>query len=105
VLADKDAAAIVAALAGALERVICTEVPAEALEHGGRPGARSLPAAELARLAEQAGIAAEAEPELGAALRRGTALAQTERRALLVAGSHYALGAARNTLRPPAHPG
>jgi dihydrofolate synthase/folylpolyglutamate synthase len=104
VLADKDAAAMVAALAGAVERAICTEVPADALAHGGRPGARSLPAAELGGLCERAGIPAEAEPELDAALGRAGELARAEGRALLVAGSHYALGTARALLDATTHP-
>ena len=48
ILADKDAAAMVAALAPALDRAVCTELPRAALEGHGRPGARSRPAAELA---------------------------------------------------------
>ena len=87
VLADKDAEGIAAALAPALERAICTEVPAR------RP---STPAAELAAACRRAGLPAEAEPEFGVALRRARELAAGPPVAtLLIAGSHYLLGPAR----------
>ena len=99
VLADKDAAAMIAALAPALDRVVCTELPAAALEGHGRPGARSRPAAELAALCGEVGLQAEAEPEFEAALRRAQALAAEQREgAVLVAGSHYAISPARALL-------
>ena len=102
VLADKDAAALVAALAPVLDAAVCTEVPAAALQSHGRPGARSRPAAELAALCEEAGIRAEPEPELTAAiaLARDEAL-QPPEGALLVTGSHYALAPARAALAAP----
>jgi dihydrofolate synthase / folylpolyglutamate synthase len=97
VLADKDAEAMVAALAPALERAVCTELPAAALEGHGRPGARSRPAAELAAICESAGLAAETEPDFDAALRRAIALAAEEPEGMvLVAGSHYAIAPARS---------
>jgi dihydrofolate synthase/folylpolyglutamate synthase len=96
ILADKDAAAMVAALAPALERAVCTELPIAALEGHGRPGARSGPAAELAATCESAGLPAEAEPNFETALRRAIALAAEPPEALvLVAGSHYAIVPAR----------
>jgi dihydrofolate synthase/folylpolyglutamate synthase len=92
VLADKDAAGIVAALAPALDRAICTEIPA-GLQ---RP---STAAATLARLCEAAGLPAEAEPDFAAALARARALAAGPPPAtLLVTGSHYVLGPARAAL-------
>ncbi len=42
ILADKDAAGIVDALAPALDALVCTEVPAERLARGGRSGARTI---------------------------------------------------------------
>ena len=100
ILADKDAEAMVAALAPALERAVCSELPAAALEGHGRPGARSLPAADLAALCEQAGLAAEAEPGFDAALRRARAIAsEPPEGAVLVAGSHYAIAPARALCR------
>ena len=96
ILADKDAGAMIAALAPALDRAVCTELPAAALEGHGRPGARSRPAAELAAACAEAGLAAEAEPSFEAALRRAVSLASEEPEgALLVAGSHYAIAPAR----------
>ncbi len=96
VLADKDTAAMVAALAPALDRVVCTELPAAALQGHGRPGARSRSAAELVAACEAVGLAAEAEPDFGTALKRGRALAaELPEGVLLVAGSHYAIAPAR----------
>ncbi|MFN8217440.1 MAG: Mur ligase family protein [Solirubrobacterales bacterium] len=99
ILADKDASAMVAELAPRLQAAVCTEIPAAALAGHGRPGARSRPAAELAAACAAAGLAAEAEPDLEAALRRGSALAAAPPEgALLVAGSHYAIAPARALL-------
>jgi dihydrofolate synthase / folylpolyglutamate synthase len=96
VLADKDAAAMVAALAPAVERAVCTELPPTALEGHGRPGARSRSAAELLAACEEAGLAAEAEPDFGAALARASSLASEAPEGLvLITGSHYAIAPAR----------
>jgi dihydrofolate synthase/folylpolyglutamate synthase len=101
VLADKDAAAMIAALGPALERAVCTELPAAALEGHGRPGACSRPAGELAEACEAAGVPAEAEPSFEAALRRAASLAREEPEgAVLVAGSHYAIAPARAIAAP-----
>jgi dihydrofolate synthase/folylpolyglutamate synthase len=99
ILADKDAEAMIGALAPALERAVCTELPQAALEGHGRPGARSRPAGELATLCAAAGVQAEAQADLNAALNRAVALAAEEPEGLvLVAGSHYAIAPARNLL-------
>jgi dihydrofolate synthase/folylpolyglutamate synthase len=99
VLADKDAEEMVAALAPALDRAVCTELPTAALEGHGRPGARSRPATELAAACEEAGLQAEAEPSFEAALRHATSLASDEPEgAVLVTGSHYAIAPARAVL-------
>jgi dihydrofolate synthase/folylpolyglutamate synthase len=96
ILADKDAAAMIAALAPALRSAVCTEIPAAALLGHGRPGARSRPARELADLCRANGLEAVAEPDLGAALRRSTELAcGTFAGVLVVTGSHYLIGPAR----------
>ncbi|HET8955834.1 MAG TPA: cyanophycin synthetase [Solirubrobacterales bacterium] len=96
ILADKDAEAMIGALAPALDRVVCTELPREALEGHGRPGARSRPATELAAACERAGLAADVEPGFAAALRRGRGLAaEAPEGVLLIAGSHYAIAPAR----------
>lgn len=93
ILADKDALAMVAALAPALRGAVCTEIPPAALVGHGRPGARSRPARELADLCRAQGLEAIAEPDLAAALRRAAGLARAG--VLLVAGSHYLIGPAR----------
>ncbi|HKO36887.1 MAG TPA: cyanophycin synthetase [Solirubrobacterales bacterium] len=101
VLADKDAEAMIAALAPALDRVICTELPAAALEGHGRPGARSRPAAELAGICAGIGLAAEVEPRFDLALRRGRELVGAEPEGLLlITGSHYAIAPARTLIGP-----
>jgi dihydrofolate synthase / folylpolyglutamate synthase len=99
-LGDKDAPAMVRALAPALERVVCTELQPAALEARGLPGASSHSAAKLARACEEAGLAAEPEPDFGAAVRRGRELAAKLPGAiLLISGSHYVLAPARDALR------
>jgi dihydrofolate synthase / folylpolyglutamate synthase len=99
ILADKDAGAMIRALAPALERAVCTELPGAALQVHGRPGAASRAAAELAAACEQAGLPAEAEPSFEAALRRASGLAaEPPEGALLIAGSHYAIAPARALL-------
>ncbi|HYG96684.1 MAG TPA: cyanophycin synthetase, partial [Solirubrobacterales bacterium] len=96
ILADKDAEAMVAALAPGLDRVVCTELPASALEGHGRPGARSRAADELAALCAEAGLPAEAEPDFEKALGRARKLTEEPPPGLLlVTGSHYAIAPAR----------
>ncbi len=112
VLADKDAAAMVRALAPALDRAVCTELPRFEDEEcidphmGGEctprlPAAprRAVPAGELAAICAEAGLAAEAEPGFGQALDRARALAaKTPPAVVLVTGSHYAIAPARAAL-------
>ncbi len=103
ILADKDAAAMLQALAPALERAVCTELPADGPQSGQfvRFEARrpSVPAAELSAACERAGVRAEAEPSFAAALGRAAALAsEAPEGVLLVAGSHYAIAPARALL-------
>jgi dihydrofolate synthase/folylpolyglutamate synthase len=104
-LADKDAPAMIAALAPVLRAAVCTEIPAAALIGHGRPGARSRPAQELADLCQAHGLEAVAEPQLDSALRRATELAcGTFAGVLVVTGSHYLIGPARalqGALPPP----
>jgi dihydrofolate synthase/folylpolyglutamate synthase len=88
ILADKDAGEMVRALAPALDRVVCTEIPS--------PPRPTVPAQQLAALCEELGLPAESEPNFGAALRRGRELAAAEPPGmLLVTGSHYVLAPAR----------
>jgi dihydrofolate synthase / folylpolyglutamate synthase len=98
VLADKDAAAMIAALAPVLRSVVCTEIPPAALAGHGRPGARSRPARELADLCGAYGLEAIAEPRLEPALRRAAELAcGTFAGVLVVTGSHYLIAPARTS--------
>ena len=99
-LGDKDADAMVRALAPALARVVCTELEPAALEARGLPGIASHSAAKLAHACEAAGLAAEREPDFAAAVRRARELAsQPDGGVLLITGSHYVLAPARLTLR------
>jgi dihydrofolate synthase/folylpolyglutamate synthase len=99
ILGDKDAEAMIQALAPALERVVCTELDREVLASRGLPGALSRPAGELAEICAAAGLAAEAETDFAAAVHRGRQLAaDTSDAILLVTGSHYALAPARAAL-------
>jgi dihydrofolate synthase / folylpolyglutamate synthase len=99
ILAGKDAEGMIRALAAALERAVCTELPTEALEGHGRPGARSRPAPELVAACEAAGVRAEAEPRFETALARARSLAaEAGEGAVLVAGSHYAIAPSRALL-------
>lgn len=100
VLGDKDAGAMVRALAPVLERVVCTELEPGSLAARGLPGASSRPVVELARACEEAGLPAESEPDFAAAVRRGRDLARAlPGGMLLVTGSHYSLAPARAALR------
>jgi dihydrofolate synthase / folylpolyglutamate synthase len=96
-LADKDAAATIAALSPALAQVVCTELPATAAVRGGPGPASHLPA-DLVRACEAAGLPAVAEPDFAAAVKRGRELAVGAGGVLVVAGSHYALAPARIAL-------
>jgi dihydrofolate synthase / folylpolyglutamate synthase len=103
-LDDKDLAAIVRALAAAVDRVVCTELPGFPADGQSRAGVdfparrRSVAAVGLVRACGEAGIAAEAEPGFEAAVRRARTLAEEAGGLLLVAGSHYALAPARAAL-------
>jgi dihydrofolate synthase / folylpolyglutamate synthase len=102
ILEDKDAAAIARSLAPALDRTVCTQLPADGpISHvyrGKSARRRSVRAGELARTCEKAGIGAEVEPDFGVAVGRARALAAESGGVLVVAGSHYALAAARAAL-------
>jgi hypothetical protein len=82
-----------AALAPALRAAVCSELSERTPLR--RP---SVPAADLARSFGRAGVAAEAQPDLAAALARARAIASEEGGVVLAAGSHYLLGPARRAL-------
>jgi dihydrofolate synthase/folylpolyglutamate synthase len=102
ILADKDAEAMIRVLAPVLDRAICTELPREALEGRGRPGAHSRSARELALLCDAVGLPAEVVSHFNAALLQADGLAASEVTpgAVLVTGSHYAIAPARALVAP-----
>jgi len=95
VLADKDAPAMLRALGPALDYVVCTELPAAALQGHGRPDARSRPAVDLEKICEEIGLPAAAEPNFEAAVKRARLLAKGT---VVITGSHYAIAPARAIL-------
>jgi dihydrofolate synthase/folylpolyglutamate synthase len=99
-LADKDARAMVGALAPVLSHVVCAELDATALESRGLPGITSHSAAKLAEACRENGLSAEQLPDFEIAVRRGRQLAVEQPDGiLLVTGSHYVLAPARAVLR------
>jgi dihydrofolate synthase/folylpolyglutamate synthase len=92
ILADKDAAGIVGALAPALTAAVCTEIPVARLEGSGRPGTSAVPAAELVRLCEAASVPATAHTDPAGAVALAGAMARERGGVTLIAGSHYLLG-------------
>jgi dihydrofolate synthase / folylpolyglutamate synthase len=94
ILADKDAEAMLRALAPALEHAVLTELPAERLRSSGRPGAHSWPGTELEEICRALGLSAEVVNEPATALARARELAAERGGVALAAGSHYLLGAA-----------
>jgi dihydrofolate synthase / folylpolyglutamate synthase len=104
ILADKDARAMIEALAPCLAHAICTQLPADGPKsHAGggisadRP---SVPAGELAEMCREAGVEAEAETSFEAALARARELALgPPPGVLLIAGSNYGIAPARAALR------
>jgi dihydrofolate synthase/folylpolyglutamate synthase len=91
ILEGKDATGIVSALAPAVSRFVCTEIPPERIEGSGRPGGRSRPALEVAALCQKAGVEAEAITDPLAAWERARELAKERNGVALAAGSHYLL--------------
>jgi dihydrofolate synthase/folylpolyglutamate synthase len=91
ILEDKDATGILAALAPALDAIVCTEVPADRLAHVGRAGARTVAAKEVAALVP-AGLTAEVQQDPVRAIQRARELAVGLDGVVLVTGSHYLLG-------------
>ncbi|HEX6687907.1 MAG TPA: cyanophycin synthetase [Solirubrobacterales bacterium] len=103
ILADKDAKAMIEALAPSLAQAACTDLPTAGGPQSGQAGhfearRRSFGARELAGICADAGLPAEEEVDFGAAVARGRELALAAGGILLVAGSHYALAPARAAL-------
>jgi dihydrofolate synthase/folylpolyglutamate synthase len=105
VLADKDARAMIEALSPVVDQAVCTELPTPPA-NGPKSEAgvdfsarrRGFGALDLARICAESGVAAEVQPDFGAAVSRGHALALELGGVLLVTGSHYALSPAREAL-------
>jgi dihydrofolate synthase/folylpolyglutamate synthase len=91
IMDDKDAAAIVEALAPACSAFVCTEIPERVIRGSGRPSGSAHPSAELAKLCRSAGHEAESVPDPVAAWERARELARTRGAMALAAGSHYLL--------------
>ena len=91
ILEGKDAAGIVNALAPAVSRFVCTEIPPERIEGSGRPGGRARSALEVAALCRKAGVEAEAVADPLMAWGTARALARERGGVALAAGSHYLL--------------
>jgi dihydrofolate synthase / folylpolyglutamate synthase len=102
ILAEKDAKAMMVALAPAVTRLVATTLPADGPIRQGHLDVsarrRGFGAEELARMAAEAGIEAEAIDDFDAALVRGRELAREADGVLLVTGSHYVLASARRAI-------
>jgi dihydrofolate synthase/folylpolyglutamate synthase len=103
ILAEKDAEAMIAALAPAITHLVCTKLPADGPEmrHIGVSQARrrAFAADELALAARLAGVEVAAVGDFGDAVARARDLALELGGVLLVTGSHYVLAPARAALR------
>lgn len=91
VLADKDARGMLAELAPALERVVFTGLPAEALAAWGRPGASAWDPQELLRIARAMDLPAEVAANPAEALETARRSALESDGAVLITGSHFLL--------------
>jgi dihydrofolate synthase/folylpolyglutamate synthase len=108
ILADKDAKAMIQALAPALTQAICTELPPQIPADGPKAGAgvgfqaqrRFFSAAELGCVCAEVGLEADQEPDFGRAVERARELArQLPDGLLLITGSHHVLSPALTALR------
>jgi dihydrofolate synthase / folylpolyglutamate synthase len=102
ILADKDATAMLSALAPGVAHAVTTALPADGpIRHdmADVPSRRrSFGAGELMEMARAAGIEAEAMEDFDAALSRARDWAHEANGLLLVTGSHYVLAPARAAL-------
>ncbi len=98
ILADKDAAGMIAPLAEAVDHFVCTELDRARLRSSGRPGASAWEAAELARLCRAAGAESVGVADPAQALASACREAKERRGTVIVAGSHYLLADAREQL-------
>jgi dihydrofolate synthase/folylpolyglutamate synthase len=102
VLAEKDAEAMIAALAPAVTHLVCTKLPADGTQGRDMDRSRSrrrwLAADALAGAAGGTGVGVEAVEDFGDAVTRGRDRARELGGVLLVTGSHYVLAPARAVL-------
>ena len=93
VLADKDAPALIAALAPRLDAAVLTELPATELAGAGRPVTSTHDPGQLAAIARAAGVReVEVIRDPDVAVARARELARERSGVALVSGSHYLLG-------------
>lgn len=93
VLADKDAAGMLAELAPTIRRAVFTSLPPELLAARGRPGARAHDPEDLVSLAAALGISGEALSDPSLAIDRTRKLAARCGGTALITGSHFLLSA------------
>lgn len=91
ILAEKDARAIIDALAPMCPTFVCTQIPEEAIRGSGRPVGESHTAADLAEICRELGAEADAIADPLAAWPRARELAGERHGVALAAGSHYLL--------------
>jgi dihydrofolate synthase/folylpolyglutamate synthase len=101
VMADKDAEAMIAAVAPVISAAITTEPPLDRVAMT-RPGAAAHPAPDLAARLHGHGVEAEAVPDARSAAVRAAELARERGGIVVAAGSHYGLRAVREaaSVRP-----
>ncbi len=105
ILADKDAAGILAELAPVLDSAVVTSLPPEAFANAGRPGARTRSAAELEAMAGELGLRAIAAPDARSGLATALDLASDADGVVLVAGSHFLLAELGENWQQASSPG
>lgn len=91
-LADKDAAGVLEALAPGVALFVCTEIPSARLQGAGRPGTTSITAADLSAICAAVGVEAIAIADPVEAAAEALRLARERCGVALAAGSHYLLG-------------
>lgn len=89
ILADKDAAGMLAELTSNLDAAVFTNLPTEALEAWGRPGAKGIEPTELAKVANGLGLRSEVVSSPGAAVERAREMALESDGSVLITGSHF----------------
>lgn len=97
ILSDKDAAGMIAELAGSIGWAVFTELPERLLAGSGRPGATTFPAAELKEMGDRLGVLSEKVTNPADALSRAISQAEDLGGPVLITGSHFLLSAVLGT--------